>query len=233
MFPRQRQHQRSSSPLTVGALFRRRKARFSLAALALALVAVAAPSPGPGVAATALFAEEGRSPVPRAARRAGGGARPAGNRRLQDVVEVDDHADHDHSDHEDGVEEEEKDDEDGDAHAGHDHSSASGRLPLTRSLPNPHPPAAVNAAETAGKPWGAVLLATLFVNVATLSGLLLLLLPVLRSGILKAQGKDPGPREALRSIRGRAFDVCVPAFAVGALMATAVFLILPEAMHRE
>ena len=58
-------------------------------------------------------------------------------------------------------------------------------------------------------------------------------LQVIDGGLLWAPGKDPGPREALRSIHGRVFDVCIRAFAMGALMATAVFLIIPEAMHRE
>ena len=70
-------------------------------------------------------------------------------------------------------------------------------------------------------------------NVATLSGLFLLFLPAIQAGWLRAQGKDLGPQQSIQSIHGKAFDVCVPAFAVGALMATAVFLIFPEAMHRE
>mmetsp|Transcript_5429 Transcript_5429/g.12358 ORF Transcript_5429/g.12358 Transcript_5429/m.12358 type:complete len:619 (-) Transcript_5429:188-2044(-) len=78
------------------------------------------------------------------------------------------------------------------------------------------------------KPWGYVILATLIVNLASLTGLLLLLIPAIHRGYLNFQGLDS---QAADGKKGRLFDVCIPAFAVGALMATAFFLVMPEALH--
>ncbi|KAL7539439.1 hypothetical protein ACHAXR_009293 [Thalassiosira sp. AJA248-18] len=77
------------------------------------------------------------------------------------------------------------------------------------------------------KPWGYVILSTLIVNFASLSGLALFLTPAIYRSYLKFQGLDPQGADNM----GRFFDVCVPAFAVGALMSTAFFLVLPEALH--
>jgi len=223
-------------------------------ALTLAALALVASDPfaGPeGVAASPPVAGPG---LP-AARPPSVGDRGRRGRRLEEVVVVveDDHdhehdhghgdeggaAEDDHDDHDHGAEEEDGDHEDHDHadrdhegeevddhsgndhsdhdHSDHDHSSATG--------------SSESAAGDEKKPWGEVIGAALLVNVATLSGLFLLFLPAIQAGWLRAQGKDLGPQQSIRSIHGKAFDVCVPAFAVGALMATAVFLIFPEAMH--
>lgn len=81
--------------------------------------------------------------------------------------------------------------------------------------------------EAAGerKPWGIVLSATLLVNFATVTGLLLLLVPTVRMGLL---GKT---QSGTTQHHGKLLDIVIPSFAVGALLATAIFLVLPEAMH--
>lgn len=78
--------------------------------------------------------------------------------------------------------------------------------------------------EEGHKPWGPVIGATLLVNLATLSGLLLLVVPSIRKGLLS---KSSGDSQS----RGKIIDILIPSFAVGALLATAVFLVLPEALH--
>jgi zinc transporter ZupT len=81
----------------------------------------------------------------------------------------------------------------------------------------------------APKPWFYTILATVLVNVTSLSGLVLLLIPAIHRGYLKMKGsyndQDVQPKNK------RLFDICVPAFAVGALMSTAMFLVFPEALH--
>lgn len=77
-------------------------------------------------------------------------------------------------------------------------------------------------ATSSEKPWGIVIGATLLVNCATLSGLLLLLLPAFRKGMLTKPGED--------SSHTRLMDIMIPSFAVGALIATAIFLVMPEAL---
>jgi zinc transporter ZupT len=74
------------------------------------------------------------------------------------------------------------------------------------------------------KPYGAVLAATLLVNLATLSGLVLLVVPAVRKGLLRKAASDS-------KSHGKLIDIIIPSFASGALMATAVFLVLPEAFH--
>ena len=77
--------------------------------------------------------------------------------------------------------------------------------------------------------WGAVIGATLLVNIATFSGVLLLVIPAVMRGYLKYKGM-PGPSSSEAAKGGRVFDIFLPAFAVGALVSTAVFLIFPEAL---
>ena len=74
------------------------------------------------------------------------------------------------------------------------------------------------------KPWGVVFLATILVNLSTLSGLLLLIIPTIRKGVLTKASTDSNSH-------GKLIDIVIPSFAIGALMATAVFLVLPEALH--
>ncbi|KAL7464306.1 hypothetical protein ACHAXS_004641 [Conticribra weissflogii] len=80
------------------------------------------------------------------------------------------------------------------------------------------------------KPWGKVIGATIIVNLVTLIGLLILVLPAIRQGYLKCTGRNDVPRR-LDYEKGKFVNICIPSFAVGALMATAVFLAFPEAMH--
>ena len=74
------------------------------------------------------------------------------------------------------------------------------------------------------KPWGPVILATFIVNCAALTGLLLLLSPAIRKGLLARSSGETYSH-------GKLIDIVIPSFAVGALMATAFFLVLPEALH--
>mmetsp|Transcript_36371 Transcript_36371/g.63773 ORF Transcript_36371/g.63773 Transcript_36371/m.63773 type:complete len:611 (-) Transcript_36371:126-1958(-) len=77
-------------------------------------------------------------------------------------------------------------------------------------------------------PWGAVIGASLLVNLAALSGCLIVVMTAVHKGVLKARGEDASD---VAVGHGKLFDICIPAFAVGALIATAVFLIFPEALH--
>lgn len=77
--------------------------------------------------------------------------------------------------------------------------------------------------------WGAVIGATLLVNLATFSGVLILIIPAVQKGYLKYRGV-PGTPGAAAGKGGRMLDIVVPGFAVGALIATAVFLIFPESL---
>ncbi|KAL3775472.1 hypothetical protein ACHAW5_005523 [Stephanodiscus triporus] len=74
-----------------------------------------------------------------------------------------------------------------------------------------------------GKPYGAVIGATLLVNVATLSGLVLVIFTSIHRRCHKLGRDGDGAMSAL-------FDICIYSFAAGALLATAVFLVLPEAL---
>lgn len=87
-----------------------------------------------------------------------------------------------------------------------------------------------NVTGKSGEPWGAVIGATLLVNVATFSGVLILVLPAMYRGVLKYRGIPAGTSAAANG-NGRFFDIVIPGFAVGALVATAVFLVLPEAVN--
>ncbi|KAL7508539.1 hypothetical protein ACHAXN_005568 [Cyclotella atomus] len=79
-----------------------------------------------------------------------------------------------------------------------------------------------NQEATSSKPWGHVIGATLLVNCAALTGLLLLLLPAMRKGLIATSEGES---------HGKWLDIIIPSFAVGALMATTVFLVVPEALH--
>ena len=83
--------------------------------------------------------------------------------------------------------------------------------------------------KTVNNVWGAVIGATLLVNVATFSGVLILIIPAAHRGYLKYRG-IPGTPEAVTGKGGRLLGIFIPGFAVGALIATAVFLIFPEAL---
>jgi len=78
--------------------------------------------------------------------------------------------------------------------------------------------------EVSSKPWGVVIVATLVVNLAALTGLLLMALPAIRKGFLTTSA---GQKQS----HGKFIDIIIPSFAVGALMATTVFLVVPEALH--
>jgi len=145
-------------------------------------------------------------------------------------VEVDDHYGHDHGEEEDA----EVDD-----HFGHDHGDEEFSDKSTTNSSNN------TAQEDNSLPWGQVIGATLLVNLAALSGCFIILAVFVQRGFLKLREKRNGrtirtPRrasgiaQAPNSIvvgEGVLFDICIPAFAVGALVATAVFLIFPEALH--
>ena len=79
--------------------------------------------------------------------------------------------------------------------------------------------------------WGAVIAATLLVNLATFSGVLIMVIAAMKRGYLKYKGRG-GTHVADKGKGGRMLDIVLPGFAVGALIATAVFLIFPEAFHQ-
>lgn len=89
-------------------------------------------------------------------------------------------------------------------------------------------------------PWGQVIGATFLVSLATLSGLIIIAAGSAYRGILKLRGKNnnatgtgTSPNDAaVRSSDEHVLrDICIFAFAAGALVATAVFLVIPEALH--
>ncbi len=83
------------------------------------------------------------------------------------------------------------------------------------------------------KPYGVVIGATLLVNLATLTGLVLVMGSSISGVCLKARGVEQSSSWATRegaNQGGKLFDVMIYSFAVGALLATAVFLVLPEAL---
>ena len=86
-----------------------------------------------------------------------------------------------------------------------------------------------NESKANGEPWGAVVGATLLVNVATFSGVLILAIPAMYRGVLKYRNIPVQSSPAAHG-KGRFFDIVIPGFAVGALVATAVFLVLPESI---
>ncbi|KAL7469504.1 hypothetical protein ACHAXS_009764 [Conticribra weissflogii] len=139
------------------------------------------------------------------------------------VVEDEAHDDqmHDLEDqaHDDHLHEDESVEEDHDGHDDHDH----GDVDSITSESN-------EASTSANKPWGRVIGAALLVNLASLTGILLLLLPAMRIGYLKYKGGDTSKVKE-NFLQGKFLNVCVPAFAVGALIATAVFLVFPEAVY--
>ena len=89
-------------------------------------------------------------------------------------------------------------------------------------------------------PWGQVIGATFLVSLTTLSGLIIIAAGSAYRGILKLRGKNnnatgtgTSPNDAaVRSSDEHVLrDICIFAFAAGALVATAVFLVIPEALH--
>ena len=74
------------------------------------------------------------------------------------------------------------------------------------------------------KPYGAVIGATLLVNFATLSGLILVMFTVIHKRCRKHGRDGDGAMSAL-------LQILLLSFAAGALLATAVFLVLPEALE--
>ena len=86
------------------------------------------------------------------------------------------------------------------------------------------------------KPWGEVIGATLLINVVTLIGVIFLV-PTL-STAFKNKSMGQALNEMTHSsnmhlVAGKTkkmFDMCITAFACGALLATTVFLIVPEAL---
>lgn len=82
------------------------------------------------------------------------------------------------------------------------------------------------------KPWGAVFLGTILVNLATLSGVIVIIPALNRnhfkfclpaSCCLLNDGDSNGNRKDSK-------DILIPYFAAGALLATVIFLVLPEAL---
>jgi hypothetical protein len=98
--------------------------------------------------------------------------------------------------------------------------------------------------ENTALPWGQVIGATFLVALASLSGMLLIVAASTYSGMVKLRGKinrnttttnnnnnDANISATAEENSSQVRDICIFAFAAGALMATAVFLVLPEALH--
>eukprot|EP00569_Conticribra_weissflogii_P008431 CAMPEP_0171358662 /NCGR_PEP_ID=MMETSP0879-20121228/132_1 /TAXON_ID=67004 /ORGANISM="Thalassiosira weissflogii, Strain CCMP1336" /LENGTH=593 /DNA_ID=CAMNT_0011864751 /DNA_START=25 /DNA_END=1806 /DNA_ORIENTATION=+ len=137
----------------------------------------------------------------------------------EDEALVEDEAHDDHAQDDHLHEDEALVDEDHDDHDGHDHGESDSITSESNE-----------ASTSAEKPWGRVIGAALLVNLASLTGILLLLLPAMRIGYLKYKGGDTSKVKE-NFLQGKFLNLCVPAFAVGALIATAVFLVFPEAVY--
>jgi len=124
-------------------------------------------------------------------------------------VEEESHEGHDHGDDVNSAWEKE-------SHEGHDHGRDMESVISTEE----------NATEKL--PWWPVIGASIIVNLAALSGVLIVVMAAVQRGVLEFQGRDSS---SVVIGHGNFFDICIPAFAVGALLATAVFLIFPEAVH--
>jgi len=74
------------------------------------------------------------------------------------------------------------------------------------------------------KPWGKVILVSILINLTTLSGTVVIAGHWLRKAMCKDWNPDP-------SVGRLWINVVIPMFAAGALLATAFFLLLPEALH--
>jgi zinc transporter ZupT len=133
----------------------------------------------------------------------------------EDHDEGEEHGDHDEEEHEGNHEGETEDEHD---HDGHDHEKEDHDELHSTEFSEIN-----NQEATSSKPWGAVIGATLLVNCAALTGLLLMVLPVMRRGMLTSTSDSKS--------HGKLIDIIIPSFAVGALMATTVFLVVPEALH--
>jgi len=131
--------------------------------------------------------------------------------------ESDGHDDHDHHEEDEHLHTE----EDADDHDSHSHDGHEDEFLGTSTM--------ANESKANGEPWGAVIGATLLVNVATFSGVLILALPAMYRGVLKYRN-IPAQSSPAAHGKGRFFDIVIPGFAVGALVATAVFLVLPESI---
>eukprot|EP00986_Skeletonema_menzelii_P008775 scaffold3803_cov151-Skeletonema_menzelii.AAC.2 len=131
----------------------------------------------------------------------------------KDHDEHDDHGAHDDHDHGHEV------------HDDHDHGHEAHADEFNTSTTSNES----KANNSGGEPWGAVIGATLLVNVATFSGVLLLVLPAMYRGVLKYRNIPIASSPAANG-NGSFFDIVIPGFAVGALIATAVFLVLPESI---
>ncbi len=96
------------------------------------------------------------------------------------------------------------------------------------------------------KPWGEVIGFSILVNVATLSGILFLIPLVSKRGLKAAcwNGAIPPPTTSVvdgdevaatgsgsgSSSKSKLMDIFIPSFASGALLATSVFLVIPEGL---
>jgi len=108
----------------------------------------------------------------------------------------------------------------------------------------------VHAEAEGSKPWGAMIGFTLVVNLATLSGVVFLIPVISRNARkwVKSFFRDkaiPSPDGAVEApaavaqktseedeyIRGNFIDISIPSFAGGALISTAIFLVIPESLY--
>lgn len=111
--------------------------------------------------------------------------------------------------------EEDEDHHEGD---GHDHGDHDHDEDLTTTT---------SAADSESKPWGQAIGFALLVNLATLIGLLVLI-PTIMAGAFCSKWKQPSQARSERL--HYVLSNVIPSFACGALLATTVFLILPEAI---
>lgn len=81
-----------------------------------------------------------------------------------------------------------------------------------------------------GKPWGLVIGYTILVNLVTLVGVVFLIPATYRWFQSKFSSSPPVPPPSSRGTRS-IIDVVIPSFASGALLATAFYIVIPEALH--
>jgi len=120
--------------------------------------------------------------------------------------------------HHDDEEEEHHDDEEHYEGDGHDHENEEFTTTTVSSS---------SASSFSEKPWGQAIGFSLLVNIATLTGLLVLI-PTLLAGAFCSQWTRPTKENSERT--HYILHIIIPSFACGALLATTVFLLLPEAM---
>ena len=105
-------------------------------------------------------------------------------------------------------------------------------MPSTRLLETTN--TTENSSSKASKPWGAALLAAFLVNLVSLIGVVFIFFSaVTMRSRMETSTKNAIASGAAHKTKDFHFllNICLPAFAAGALLATSLFLIIPEALE--